>query len=245
MDEQIIIYLIIGFVAQMIDGTLGMAYGVSSNSFLLSAGLPPAAASATVHFAELFTTGASAFFHRKFGNIDFALFKRLVIPGIAGGAVGAYILTELPGDKIKPFIAGYLLIMGVVILFKAFKTIKEQKVEKQIAPLGLIGGFFDAIGGGGWGPIVTSTLVAKGNNPRMTVGSVNCAEFFVTVAQSAVFIFTIGISHRNAVLGLIAGGVIAAPIAALVCKKIPAKKLMILVGILIISLSLRTIVNSF
>ncbi|MFB0518000.1 MAG: sulfite exporter TauE/SafE family protein, partial [Acidobacteriota bacterium] len=160
MDLNIVVFIIVGFIAQIIDGALGMAYGVSSNSFLLSIGIPPAAASASVHTAEVFTTFVSGVSHWKFGNVDKKLFKKLLIPGIIGGVLGAYVLTSIPGKTIKPFIGAYLLIMGLMILLKAFKKIKEKRVETKIIPLATAGGFFDAIGGGGWGPIVTSTLMA-------------------------------------------------------------------------------------
>ncbi len=239
--DDITTYILIGFFAQMVDGTLGMAYGVCSTTFLLSAGIPPAAASATVHTAELFTTATSGISHLRLGNVDISLFKRLVIPGVVGGVVGAYILTEVPGNTIKPFMAGYLLLMGLVILYKAFRKAQELKIGKTVVPLGLVGGFFDAIGGGGWGPIVTSTLVARGASPRMTVGSVNTAEFFVTLAESVVFIVAIGLTYWTAIVGLIIGGVVAAPLAAFFCTKIPTKTFMILIGLLITFLSVRTI----
>jgi len=242
--DDITTYILIGFFAQMVDGTLGMAYGVTSTTFLLSAGIPPAAASATAHASELFTTATSAISHLRLGNVDKALFRRLVIPGIVGGAIGAYILTEVPGNRIKPFVAGYLLLMGLVILYRAFRKAQEQKIGRTVVPLGLAGGFFDAIGGGGWGPIVTSTLVARGISPRMTVGSVNTAEFFVTVAESVVFILAIGLTYWTAILGLIIGGVIAAPIAAYLCTRIPPKPFMVLIGLLITFLSIRTLWSS-
>ena len=186
MNENIVIFAIVGFVAQMIDGALGMAYGVSSTTFLLSLGIPPAVASASVHTAEIFTSGISGFSHLRLGNVDKKLFKKLLIPGIVGGIVGAYILTSVPGKVMKPFVALYLLIMGLMILWKVLKKqVQEVEVRTKLIPLGLAGGFFDAIGGGGWGPVVTSTLVMRGNHPRFTIGSVNLAEFFVTVAEVA------------------------------------------------------------
>lgn len=218
-----------------------MAYGVSSNTFLLSVGIPPAAASASVHTAEIFTSGISGLSHLKFGNVDKKLFKKLLIPGVIGGILGAYILTMVPGKIIKPFIALYLLIMGSIIIYKAFKKIQEKEVRTKLLPLGAVGGFFDAIGGGGWGPIVTSTLVARGNNPKFTIGSVNLAEFFVTVAETATFFTIIGLKHWQIIVGLIIGGVLAAPLAAYVCKRLPSRTLMMIVGVVIIALSIRTI----
>lgn len=190
----------------------------------------------------MFTTAVSGISHFKFGNVDKKLFLRLLIPGVIGGVLGAYILTELPGGKIKPFISIYLLIMGIIILIKVFKKTHQAKTNTRTIPLGLAGGFFDAIGGGGWGPIVTTTLVANRNHPRYAIGSVNSAEFFVTVAESITFFATIGIlllQHWGKIVGLMIGGVLAAPLAAWVCKKLPHNVLMILVGILITGLNIR------
>lgn len=239
-----IVYIIVGFIAQMIDGALGMAYGVTSTTFLLSLGIPPVAASASVHTAEIFASGASGLAHLRFGNVDKKLFRKLLIPGIIGGILGAYILTAVPGKTIKPFITFYLLIMGLIILGKAFKKIEEKEVETKLLPLGICGGFFDAVGGGGWGPIVTSTLVARGHNPRFSIGSVNLAEFFVTVAEVATFLTIIGLVHWQIIVGLIIGGVLAAPLAAYVCKRVPPRALMIMVGLLIMVLSIRTICSA-
>jgi len=242
MDYNIIIFIIFGFIAQIIDGALGMAYGVSSNAFFLSLGVPPAIASACIHTSEMFTTAVSGVSHFKFGNVDKKIFLRLLIPGVIGGVLGAYILTELPGGKIKPFVSLYLLIMGLWILIKVVRKTHQIKTKSKMIPLGLVGGFFDATGGGGWGPIVTTTLVANGNHPRYAIGSVNSAEFFVTVAESITFFATIGtllFQHWEKIVGLMIGGVIAAPFAAWVCKKLPHKVLMLLVGLLITGLSIR------
>ncbi|HUU14465.1 MAG TPA: sulfite exporter TauE/SafE family protein [Terriglobia bacterium] len=241
MDQNLIIFVIVGFAAQIIDGALGMAYGVSSTTFLLTVGISPAAASASVHTAEVFTSGVSGISHLRFGNVDRELFKRLLIPGIIGGIAGAYILTTLPSERIKPFVALYLLVMGAIIVRKAMKKIEEKKSRTHLVPLGLVGGFFDAIGGGGWGPIVTSTLVARGEKPRIAIGSVNLAEFFVTVAEATTFFLTLGLVHWKIIVGLTVGGVLAAPLAAYVCKRLPARALMVMVGTLIIILSIRTI----
>lgn len=240
MEDNIILFIVVGFIAQMIDGALGMGYGVTSTSFLLGIGIAPAPASASVHAAEIFSTGVSGFSHWRLGNVDKSLFLKLLVPGIIGGVIGAYILTSIPGGKIKPFIALYLLFMGIVILYKAFRKIKPKKVTNKIGILGLVGGFFDAVGGGGWGPIVTSTLLARGNNPRLTIGSINLVEFFVTIAESIAFILTIGLVHWKIIIGLTIGGVAAAPLAAISCKKIPSRTLLAMVGVLIIALSVRT-----
>ena len=220
-----------------------MAYGVTSTTFLLSLGIPPAAASASVHTAEIFTSGASGLSHLRFGNVDRGLFKKLLIPGVVGGILGAYILVGVPEKMIKPFVAIYLLIMGLLILRRALKSkkIQETKVRAKLRPLGLAGGFFDAVGGGGWGPIVTSTLAARGHNPRFAIGTVNLAEFFVTVSECATFFLTIGVAHWEIIAGLIIGGVLAAPLAAYACRKLPSRTLMIIVASLIIALSIRTI----
>lgn len=241
------IYVLVGFLAQMIDGALGMAYGVSSNTFLLSLGLPPASASASVHMAEIVTTGISGFSHWRLGNIDWKLVRRLVIPGILGGAAGAYLLTSIDSDLIKPYVSAYLIIMGIVIIIKAFTAQpydgRIDEYSPRVSLLGLFGGFCDAIGGGGWGPVVTTTLVANGKHPRMTIGSVNFSEFFVTLTQSIVFILTLNIAqYWQIILGLLISGAIAAPLAARMTKKLPLKVLMILVGVLIVILSIRTII---
>ncbi len=246
MELTLLLYLAIGFIAQLIDGALGMAYGVSSNTFLLSVGVPPAIASACVHLAETFTTGVSGFSHWRLGNVDKELFKRLILPGILGAITGAYLLTQVDGNLIKPWVSGYLLVMGLIILLKAFQYNGEHnEVASHISILGLIGGFFDAIGGGGWGPIVTTTLVARGKHPRFAIGSVNSSEFFITFAQSVVFLLSLSsdlLANWPVVVGLLADGVIAAPLAAVVTKRLPVRVLMGMVGILIIGLSLRTIV---
>lgn len=247
MDTTIFIYILVGFVAQMIDGALGMAYGVSSTTFLMSVGIAPALASASVHIAEMFTTGVSGVSHLKLGNVDHGLFKSLVIPGVVGGVLGAYVLTSIPGQVVKPLVALYLLAMGLRILIKALQKVhipNNDPAGKWVVPLGAIGGFSDAIGGGGWGPIVTTTLVANGGTPRMMIGSVNLAEFFVTIAESAAFILILGsslIQHWQIIVGLLIGGVMAAPLAAYVCKKISTRILMGIVGGVIIFLSLRTL----
>jgi uncharacterized membrane protein YfcA len=248
LDLNILVFIAFGFVAQMIDGCLGMAYGVSSTTFFLSLGVPPVVASACVHTSEMFTTAASGISHFKFGNVDRRVFIKLLLPGIIGGVLGAYVLTELPGGKIRPFVSIYLLIMGAMILFKVFRKVHKNASKVRLVPLGLAGGFFDAIGGGGWGPIVTTTLVANGNTPRYAIGSVNSAEFFVTIAESITFFVTIGTvlaQHWEKIVGLLIGGVLAAPLAAYLCKKTPTRVLMILVGLLIVGLSVRVIYLSW
>jgi len=236
-------FVAVGFMAQVIDGALGMAYGVSSTSFLLSIGVPPASASAAVHVAEVFTTGASGISHWQLGNVNRKLFLSLIIPGVVGAVAGAYLLSEvLDGDAIKPYIAAYLLLMGVVIIRKALKKKSPTDQHGRVAPLALFGGFVDAVGGGGWGPVVNSTIISRGYNVRYSIGSVNTAEFFVALAGAGTFTFFMGISNLPIIIGLIVGGVFAAPFAALLVKRIAARTLMLVVGTLVIALSLRTIV---
>ncbi|RLC84303.1 MAG: sulfite exporter TauE/SafE family protein [Chloroflexi bacterium] len=244
--NTILTYILVGFVAQLIDGALGMAYGVSSTTFLISVGVAPALASASVHISEMFTTAVSGLAHLKFGNVNHALFRKLVVPGVVGGALGAYVLTAVPGEIIKPLLSLYLLAMGVRILFKSFRVVhaSEIVVDGRLVPLAAIGGFSDAIGGGGWGPIVTTTLVAQGGTPRMVIGSVNLAEFFVTIAESLTFVLALGSAltqHWEIIVGLLSGGMLAAPLAAYVCQKLPTRALMGLVGTVIVLLSLRTL----
>jgi uncharacterized membrane protein YfcA len=242
--NEIVYYVIVGFIAQMIDGTLGMAYGVSATSLLLTRGIAPAVASATVHAAEVFTTGISGASHHYFGNVDRRLFWRLVIPGVIGAVIGAYILSQIPGERFKPVIAVYLLGMGVLIVVRVFKTVPPLSVTTHLTPLGFFGAFIDAVGGGGWGPVVASTLIARGNHARLTVGSVNAAEFFVTLAASVTFIVTMGLSHWPIILGLAIGGAVAAPLGAWACKRIPHRPFMLLVGLLVIGLSIRTLIKA-
>lgn len=239
------LYVAAGFVAQLIDGALGMAYGVSASSLLMAFGVPPAATSATVHAAECFTTGASAISHHAFGNVDRFLFRRLLIPAVLGAIIGAYALSALDGDVLKPYVSGYLIIMGLVIIAKAFFRVPPKNVTTHLTPLGFFGALVDAMGGGGWGPIVASNLIVRGNDVRITVGSVNAVEFFVTLAASITFLLTIGLTHWSIILGLALGGVIAAPLGAWAAKRIPHKPFMILVGVLVTAVSARNLLKAF
>lgn len=228
----------VGFFAQMIDGALGMAYGITATTFLLSAGASPAAASASVHIAEVFTTGLSGISHVKLGNVNKSLFLRLLLPGIIGAILGAVLITQFDGEVLKPFISAYLLLMGLYILSKAYRHVKLRKEPKHIAKLALFGGFVDAAGGGGWGPVVTSSLLGSGSDPRTTIGSVNFAEFFLTITSATSFILLAGEpSTWMMVAGLVFGGLFAAPFAALLCKKLPARTLLTIVGCLITLIS--------
>lgn len=242
--NELFIFIAVGFFAQMVDGSLGMAYGITCTSSLMTAGVPPAVASASVHVAEVFTTASSGFFHWKLGNVDRTLFKRLALPGAAGAFTGAYFLSSFDGSVIKPYISGYLIIMGIVVIVKAFKTV-VIKQPKKVGFLALFGGFVDASGGGGWGPIVTTTLLARGNNPTKTIGTVNASEFVVAFTASGIFSIFVGIQSIEIILGLIVGGLLASPFGALIASRINRKWSMVVVGLLIIFLSVRTILKSF
>ncbi|CAA9322977.1 MAG: membrane protein, putative [uncultured Cytophagales bacterium] len=242
LTREVMYFALVGFAAQLIDGALGMAYGISSTSFLLSLGISPALASSSVHVAEVFTAGVSGLSHLRMGNVNRRLFQRLVLPGAIGAVVGAYVLTNIDGNTVKPFIAVYLLVMGAVIIWKALRKPVQERPEKSLAPLALFGGFIDAVGGGGWGPVVASTLLSKGHHPRYTIGSVNLAEFFIALAGAGTFVALIGTGNWQIIVGLVLGGACAAPFAAYLCRKVAPKVLMLMVGVLIIGLSVRTLV---
>lgn len=246
LGENFFYFVIGGFCAQMIDGCLSMAYGVSANTLLMAFGVPPAAASASVHTSEIFTSGVSGLMHLKFGNVNNKLFKTLLLPGILGAIAGAYILSSLEVyvGYLKPVVAIYTAILGILIIRKVIRKKIKKKPVKNVGWLASAGGFLDAIGGGGWGPVVASTLIARGRHPMYTVGSVCLAEFFVSLASSVTFITLIGFSHWQVILGLVLGGVIASPIAAYFSKKIPVKTLMLVVGVAVIAISLRTVFKS-
>ncbi len=235
LNEQFLLFILAGFVAQIIDGALGMAYGVSCSSLLMGFGLAPAAASASIHTAEVFTTGVSGLSHIALGNIDKKLFVRLVITGVIGSALGAYLVSQvLDAAIIKPYVSTYLLVLGFIILIKAFRAQQPPQEVKHVPALGFLGGLMDAIGGGGWGPIVTSNLIHKGHAPQTAIGTVNTAEFFVTFVSTGVFLFFSPIQYWQAILGLIIGGVVAAPMGALLIKRIPVKVMTIMVGSLVV-----------
>ncbi|GAA0382674.1 sulfite exporter TauE/SafE family protein [Brevundimonas terrae] len=254
--DTFLLFLLVGILAQAVDGALGMAYGVISTSVLLALGVPPAAASASTHAAEVFTTAASASSHVVHKNIEWRLFVPLAVAGVIGGTLGAYVLTGIDSNIIKPFIVAYLALIGIWILWRAGHDIHPRKLPRWVAaPFGLIGGFLDAIGGGGWGPTVTSSMIGSGQEPRKAIGTVNTAEFFLTVAVSATFVWALvsghwteaeGLKdHAAAVAGLVAGGVIAAPFAGLIVKKVPRKVLTYAVGILLVGLAIFQGVNLF
>jgi uncharacterized membrane protein YfcA len=242
LGQEFYIFIGVGFLAQLIDGTLGMAYGVSCSTLLLSFGVPPAVATASVHTAEVFTTGVSGLSHLFLQNVNKMLLLRIVVPGILGAVVGAYLISEvLDGNLIKPYISAYLLILGTLILVKSYRPLQYKEETKRLPLLGLAGGFLDAIGGGGWGPIVTSNLIVQGKTPQETIGTVNTAEFFIAFFSTGVFLYFIGIDNWEVVAGLIIGGVLAAPIGAIMAKRINAKILMRLVGIIVILISAYSI----
>ncbi|QMT61471.1 sulfite exporter TauE/SafE family protein [Legionella sp. PC997] len=261
--EQFFIFVLVGVIAQIVDGAMGMAYGVIITGVLVTYGISPAVASATVHTSEIVTTGISGFSHAMFKNIDYALFRRLAIPGVLGSILGAYVLTKVSEKVTRPFIAVYLVIMGVFILYRAcqggkiIKLIKNFMVKRVtrralpsnhargLIPLGFFGGFFDATGGGGWGSIVNSTLLVQGTTPHYTIGSVNLTEFLITLTTSATFFFTIGISHWLIIMGLIVGGAIASPFAAYLVRYIHPRIIMLLAGVVVIILGFHTIFRVF
>jgi uncharacterized membrane protein YfcA len=241
-------FLLVGFFAQLIDGAVGMAYGVISSSVLLAFGIPPAQVSATIHAAECFTTGASGASHLAHRNVDWRLFLRLAPAGVIGGVIGAYLLTQFDATFIKAVVVAYLGILGVFMLWRALRKLQEEPPHlNHVAPIGLVGGFLDASGGGGWGPIVTSTLLGRGHTPRYVIGSVNSAEFVVTVAISLTFLWTLltghlelegGLAVGSASLGgLIVGGLAAAPLAGYVTKIAPARLLLGAAALLVMVLS--------
>jgi uncharacterized protein len=231
--------LLIGILAQAVDGALGMAYGVTATTFLLTIGVAPATATASVHIAEIFTTGASGLSHWRLGNINKPLFKWLLIPGMIGAVAGVFLVTSIDGKALRPWIASYLLVMGGYIILKAFRRIafRNSISGAKVVPLAFFGALLDSLGGGGWGPVVNTTLVGSGQEPKRTIGTVNAAEFFITVVSGFSFAMLIGITYWETIAGLIVGGLFAAPIAAKLTRALPTKVLMIFVGVLIVCLS--------
>ncbi|MFM9942982.1 MAG: sulfite exporter TauE/SafE family protein [Hyphomicrobiaceae bacterium] len=244
--NDMLLFVAIGFGAQRVDGALGMAYGLTATSILLSFGTTAAVASASVHAAEVFTTATSGAAHWKLGNVNRAILLRLVPAGMAGGFLGAHILAAAPGDALRPWVAGYLLLAGGVVLLRGLKggaqPVSLAASTAMLVPLGFIGGFLDAIGGGGWGALVTTTLLCKGTRARIAIGTASLAEFFVTLTISATFFASIGLALWPVIIGLVIGGVLAAPLAAMAARHLPDRPLMILVGALIVLLALRQIV---
>ncbi|TCK04400.1 UNVERIFIED_ORG: hypothetical protein BDK47_10879 [Anoxybacillus amylolyticus] len=253
--KKLIVFVFVGFIAQLIDGSLGMAYGVTSSTLLLTFGIAPAVASASVHLAEVVTTAASGASHWKFGNVDRRMAFRLIIPGSVGAFVGACFLSNLPGDLIKPYVSLFLLALGFYIIYRflvlngrAPSTPGKQWSNKQLVPLGLVAGFLDATGGGGWGPIATPVLLAnKSMEARKVVGTVDTSEFAVALSATLGFVISLGWEQVNWhwVLTLMAGGIVAAPIAAWLVRKLPSHLLGVLVGGLIILTNVRTLLHAW
>lgn len=247
MGSEFWLFAGVGFAAQLVDGALGMAYGVVSSTVLLSMGVPPATTSASVHAAKVFTGAASAMSHIYHRNVGWRLLLLLSLGGVVGGVGGTYLLTSIDGAVIKPYVVSWLAIMGLVILYRAWKGVQPRPFSwRSPAPLGLAGGFFDAVGGGGWGPVVTSTLMGGGADPRQAIGTTNAAEFFVASAISAAFLGALlsghwetdGLrQHVSSVAGLIAGGIVAAPVAGWMTRVLPLRLLTWFVGLLVLGLA--------
>lgn len=238
-------FVTVGFLAQMVDGAMGMAFGLISNTLLIWIGVPPAAASAGVHTVETVTTAVSGVSHAIQRNVDWKLFLRLMVPGVIGGVLGAYVLATVDASVTKPLILTYLVGIGVYLLWRSTHRRPERKEPRIVEPLGLAGGFLDAAGGGGWGPVVTSNLLVQGAHPRFTIGTVNAAEFFLTATISATFISQLGWAvFTGATLGLLIGGVLAAPFGALLAKRVPPQRLMLLVGLVLTTTSMFGLYNA-
>ncbi|MET3584061.1 putative membrane protein YfcA [Pseudorhizobium tarimense] len=235
LSSEFLTFVAIGFFAQIIDGALGMAFGVLATTSLLAVGMPPAVASAMTHVTECFTTAASGLSHLYHRNVDWRLVVRLAPAGMLGGAIGAYLLSSIDAEMIAPLVSLYLIGVGIFILYKAFRPRWPRDVRDWIIPyVGGAGGLLDAMGGGGWGPIVTSSLLGRGHDLKKVIGSTNLTEFAVTTVISLTFILALGWSELSSALGLILGGVVAAPLGALVVNKLPVKPLMIAVSLIII-----------
>jgi uncharacterized protein len=238
--------LLVGFLAEVVAGSMGMGYGVICTTILLILNVPPQIISASIHSAESFTSAAGTISHWQLGNVNKKLAKALAIPAIIGAVAGALALTYV-GERYakitKPFIAVYTMYLGIRILQNAFKKkeVNQQKKKSNITALGLIGGFIDSFGGGGWGPLVTGTFIKNGHTPRYVIGSSTFAKCILTVASAITFIFTIGIHHWNIVAGLLIGGIVTAPFSAMLTAKLPAKKMFILVGTVVIIMSFISI----
>ena len=243
---EILPFILVGFAAQLVDGALGMAFGVISTTLLVSRGVDPVVASASVHAVEVFTTGASGISHTLHRNVNWRLFRRIVIPGIIGGVLGAYVLTQISAATARPYVLAYLTAIGFYLLWRALRHQQRHRNPRLVEPLGLVGGFLDAAGGGGWGPVVTSNLLAQGAHPRKVIGTVNTAEFFIALTISLTFLLTLSAeTFTTPMIGLLIGGLLAAPLGALVAKRLPTKPLLIMVGVVLILTSAYGIWRSF
>lgn len=243
--EQFIEFTILGFFANLIDGCIGMAYGTIIASVLTFFGMPPLQISSSIHFSEIFTTGASALSHLKIKNIDFKLFKRIVFAGVLGGISGALCLSLISQDFITPVITVYLIIIGISLIYKSFNLSKNKKKIKYVRKISFLGGFCDALCGGGWGPIVNGSLIGQSKKITKTIGTVNSAEFFVTLTQSVIFFTVVGFNYLNLVFGLIFGGVLAAPLAVFILTKINPKVLCFLIGAIILIANIFVFIQIF
>lgn len=247
-DQQFLFYCLTGVIAQTINGALGMGYGVTSAIGLMSLGVNPVVISASIHTSEVITSGASGYSHYKFGNVNKKLFRHLVVPGIVGAIMGVALLVflgEKAGKSLLPIVAIYAMFLGYKILMRAFRPDAKTKKIRRIGWLAWSGGLLDSFGGGGWGPLVNSALIAKGRSPRYTIGSASLAEFFITLASAVAFLIVTGVGHWQVVLGLMIGGTVVSPFAAKLTGKLPAKTMMICVGVVVILWSVRLIMRSF
>lgn len=248
LDRSFYIMVLAGFLAQLVDGSLGMGYGVTSAIVLLSSGISPAAISGSIHTAEIFASGASGYSHYKFGNVNMKLFKALVVPGVIGAILGALLLVFFGNSDFKwlrPLLATYTLFLGIKFFINAFQPPRPKRKFRYYRTLAGFGGFLDSFGGGGWGPLVTSTLVSRGRTVKYVIGSVSLTEFFVTMASALTFFSLLGLSHWKTIIGLIIGGLLAAPLAALLIGKIPRKTAFILLGTIVVIWSIRILWGAF
>lgn len=239
-------FLAVGFIAQMVDGLVGMGYGVTAAIGLMTLNVPAVAMSSSIHTAEMFASGASGYSHYRFGNVKKELFRSLLIPGVLGAVAGALLLTWLDGrgsEYVKPLLATYTLVLGLRILWRVFFPKTTQSGVKRVGLLAGAGGFLDSFGGGGWGPLVTGTLITKGKTPRHVIGSVSLSEFFVTLASALTFFAAVGIGHWPVILGLILGGILAAPLAARLVGKLPTRHMLIAVGVMVVAWSVSIFVK--
>lgn len=241
MSDDLILYAAIGFVAQLVDSMLGMAFGSLSSGLLLSAGFPPQALSATVHMAEIFGGGAATIAHWRIGNLDITLLKKLAVPAIVGAVLGTLLVTQINNEMLKPLLGLYFLVIGIVIVLKAVRPSIIRVLNIHRSTLGFIGGFLDAFGGAGWGEFVSSGLLLRGHAVRSAIGSLVAAELMVAITVSVIFYSTIGIVHWDAIIALALGAVVAAPLGAWLCKKIPVVPLTVLVGMLIAVIGFKTL----
>lgn len=246
MSSEFVTFAVIGALAQLIDGSLGMAFGVASAAMLLSVGLPPAAVSASVHYAETFTCGASGISHLVAGNVRRRLFFSLMIPGVIGAVLGAYIVSHVPATWMRLALTPYFLGMGVFLLLRAHRNAgHSDEVLPGTRPLGFIAGFADAIAGGGWSALTVTSLVARGNTPRLVIGTTHLAKCVVSASASITFLIHVGASHGLAVLGLILGGALASPFSALFAKVMPARMATVMAAIAVLGLGLSNVVKAF